>query len=50
MTHDPRLIDIIRSAVGHVAGPQGGETRIAAERVLAELDKAGYVIKRKDAK
>jgi hypothetical protein len=50
MTNDRQLIDILRGAIGSASGPQGGEVRIAVERVLAELDKAGYVIKRKDAK
>ena len=43
MTRD-QLISLLRNAISSVAGPAGGETRLAAEKVVAELDKAGLEI------
>jgi len=50
MTNDPRLIDIIRNALGKGRGPAGGERTTAAQLILTDLNKARFEIVRKGAK
>ena len=46
-----QIIDVTRKALRDIPGiPYGGESRLAAEKIIAALDKAGFEIKRKSAK